>query len=613
MKGEALMTQPPNQPPSGGFGPPQDPQQGQSGRPPQSPTGPPPAAPPGMPPSPPPNTPPTAGQPGYGYPQQPPGAPGPYGQPTQQGPYGQQPGPYGQQPGQPGPYNAPTQPGPYGQQPGYGYPQQQFPGAPGPGGPGGGPGGFFKGKTGIVIAAAVAVLLVAGGVVAAVTLSGDDDKKPEAKEKDPKPSASAPINPGDGSGDGKEEQEDLNEGRKDGEAKVLWYKEAPDVPGSGGDAPGMWITDQVAVKAAYKEVVGYKIDGGQPAWEKITFPAKICGATQTASADGKVVVAYENGRSTSARCNKLQLIDLKTGKKGWTRTLGEGGMFDSTISVSLGITGNTLVVGRSMSGTGYDLSSGDKIWEKGKKEEGVCFPNGFAGGEKILVSLSCAASQPNEHDELEEIDAKTGKTKWNKAFPKGWTVDKVYSTKPVVVYLTNKDKKQWNITTFKENSSAARSEVSVDGPFAPECGMFSIGRELSSCSGVAADADTLYLPTDKTGGANEVVAIDLDTGKEKWRTKAPGDSTLLPMKVEDGNLIAYLEPTYDGGGTVYAIPAGGKSHTPKKLLQNPSGPSEIENSFFSRDIDYVDGRFYISSTRLSNSGTQQKLMLAYGN
>jgi hypothetical protein len=45
----------------------------------------------------------------------------------------------------------------------------------------------------------------------------------------------------------------------------------------------------------------------------------------------------------------------------------------------------------------------------------------------------------------------------------------------------------------------------------------------------------------------------------------------------------------------------------------PAGTAQIESSFYSRDIDYVDGRFYISSTRLNgNDDTKEKLMLAYG-
>ncbi|WP_262064087.1 PQQ-like beta-propeller repeat protein [Streptomyces sp. STR69] len=568
------MTQPPEQPPSGGYG-----------------------VPPNQPPQPPSGgfgapVPPT---PGYGYPQQ--QQPGPYGS----GPYGhpQQPGPYGQQPQQPGPYG------------GYGYPPPPPPQFPPPQPPSGR--GPFKGRPALLIAAAVAGLLVVGGTVWAVT-GGGDDKKPVAEKSD-SPTASGtgddPANPGDGSGDGGKDPENLNEGRKSGEAKVLWYKEAPDAPGSGADAPGMWITGKTAVKAAYKELVAYDVGNGDPTWPTITFPQKICAVTPQKSADDKIVVAYESGVSDSAKCNHLQQVDLNTGAKGWTATVADGDLFDSALTIGLTITGKTLMVGRSQSGVAYDLGTGKQLYEK-KKYGAACFPSAFAGGGKLLVVSSCGAGSDTAHDEVQELDPATGSAKWTKAIPKGWTVSHVYSVDPVVLYMTDSDNKHWNISTLKSDGSV-RSQVDSKAAFAPSCGLSILDQNLQGCQGVAVDADTLYLPTDATTGANQIVAIDLATGKEKWRVKSPEDESMLPVKVEGGKLIAYVEAAYDAGGQVVSVPTTGSSHTTTKLLQMPAGTARIESSFFSRDIDYVDGRFYISSTRLNgNDDTKEKLMLAYG-
>ncbi|MET9545633.1 PQQ-binding-like beta-propeller repeat protein [Streptomyces sp. NPDC006627] len=607
------MTQPPNQPPPGGFGAPQDPPPGGTPQPgygyPQTPQAP--------------QTPPPAADNPYAQPAQPgpyagqPQQPGPYGQPAQPGPYAgqpQQPGPYGQ-PQQPGPYGRPTQPGPYASQPQYGYPPQQPPTQPqfpaGPGAPGGGNG--KRNKLLVIAAAAVAALLVAGGVTWAV-VGGDDDggKKPEAKKKDPKPSATAPANPGTGDGDGNEGKEDLNEGRRTGEAKVLWYKEAPKVPGSGGDAPGMWVEGDTVVKAAYKELFAYNVRTGKTAWDPIKFPQKICAATQTATDDGKIVVAFKDGTKSNAKCNQLQVIDLKTGGKGWGKPVKEEGMFDFSMQSHLVLVGDTLMVGRDQSGTALRMSDGKKLFVADKKEEGTCFPRGFAGGEKLLMALSCGAAGPKEHDELQQLDPKTGRALWTKKFPKGWTIGNVYSVSPTVVYLKNADKEQWNITVLKEDSDATRSEVDSDESFAPDCGSSILDRELGGCLGATADDKYLYLPTLEKGGANSIVAISLATGKEAWRTKSPLDETMLPMRAESGSLIAYVEPSYDSGGRVVSIATSG-SHKPRTLLQHPKGTSQIESGFYSKDIDYVDGRFYISTTSITGSTSgQAKLMLAYG-
>ncbi|MEU6853739.1 hypothetical protein ABZ901_27905 [Actinacidiphila alni] len=118
---------PPNpygqQPPQGGYGQPQPPQQGGYGQPPQAPYGQ------------------QQGQPGYGYPQQ--------GQPPQ--------APYGQVPPQ---------------QPGYGYGQPPMP-----------PQGGGSGKrTGIIVGAVVALVAIGAGVFF-VTKGGDDDKGGSASIK----------------------------------------------------------------------------------------------------------------------------------------------------------------------------------------------------------------------------------------------------------------------------------------------------------------------------------------------------------------------------------------------------------------------------------------------
>ncbi|MFF9771705.1 PQQ-binding-like beta-propeller repeat protein [Streptomyces sp. NPDC014636] len=598
------MTQPPNQPPQGGFGAPQDqpPQPGGFGA-----------------PQPPPPPPPAQG--GFGAPQNPPaqgafGAPQPPAGPPQQPQpgygYPQQPGPYA---GTPGPYGYPQQPGPYGgaPQPGYGHPQQPpYPGMPGaaPGGPGGKP--ASRKKTALIIGGAVAALLVIGGTVFAVT-GGDDGggkKKPVAGQSDdPKHSASAsPTASGGG-----EDPEHLNDGRQAGEGKVLWYKPAPDAPASGADAPGMWVSGDTAVKAAYKQVFAFGAGDGSTAWGPLTFPQKICAVTAQKSADDKIVVAYMNSAGDRAKCNQLQQIDLRTGEKGWSGEVADGGLFDSALNVELTVSGKTLMVGRSQSGTAYDIDSGKKLYDKKRYGE-ACFPAAFAGGTDRLIQVaSCGVGTSGEHEEIQELDPATGKVRWTQKVKKGWEVSRTYSVDPLVVYLTNRDKKVWNISTFTENGKF-RSEVKVDGKFAPRCGWAVLERELQGCQGVAVDADTLYLPTDSTISANEIVAISLSDGKEKWRVKSPGDRPMSPVKVEGGKLIAYVQPSYDTGGQVVSVPVTGSSHTTTSLLHNPQGAAEAENTFYDGVVDWTGGRFFISSGRLSgDDDSKEKLIMAFGN
>ncbi|MFI6700127.1 PQQ-binding-like beta-propeller repeat protein [Streptomyces sp. NPDC050509] len=633
------MTQPPSQqPPQGGFGAPQDSPPG----PPQSPPPGPPqnapyggAQPPAQPPVPPaqppqapaqPPQPPAqppqapAPQPGYGYPQ----APGPYGQ--QPGPYQQQPGPYGQAPGpyqqQPGPYG--QQPGPYNQQPGYGYPGQ--PGPPtaplgsGPGGPGGPGGGknLLKGKPGVIVAAAVAGLLVIGGGTW-FAFSGDDggqNKKPVAGKSDgaePTTSSDDDVDQGDGSGSGREADDDLNAGRKDGESKVTWLQTNDvDLPRGGADVYGPWLVGDTVVKAMYKGIAGYSASDGKKKWT-VPTAAPVCAAPNAPTTDGKIVIAFKDDNTDSAKCTQLQMIDLTTGKAGWKKAVTKHGNWDFVSELTLAISGDTLAVGRSSNSDGYRVSDGEELFGK---QDGDCQPESFAGGAKLIAGMDCGLDDKR----VSELDPTTGKSKWSYQLKKGWDLQKVYSLDPLVISVENSDEKTWSILGLNPNGTLRSQLAGGKDKFQPDCGggFIVFGQHLEGCVGVAADASTFYIATAPASGStsrtNEVVAFSLDTGKPKWRSKAPEGRTMTPLRMEGGKVLVYMDASYDKGGTVATIaPTGG---APKTIQQHPTSTSEIESSFYSAKYLYADGRFYLASGRVSASSDEEELqtktMMAFG-
>ncbi|MEU0158698.1 PQQ-binding-like beta-propeller repeat protein [Streptomyces sp. NPDC006261] len=630
------MSQPPSQqPPQGGFGAPQEPPQGTPqpprDQPPQAPPGPPaqpPQPPAGPPQTPPPGSPaygypqtPPAQQPGYGYPQatgQAPGqAPGPYGQ-QPSGPYGQQPGPYGQPAPGPGGYGQPAPgpggygqpaPGPYGQptQPGYGYPQQQYPGAPAPGGPGSS--GPFKGKTGVLAAAAVAVVLLVGaGAWYVVSDSGDDPKKPIAGPSDDAkasetPSASPSIDEGDGTGGGRETDDDLNAGRKPGEAKVAWLqKNEIDLPRNGGEIRGPWFVGDTVVTALYRGVSGYSVADGKKKWT-VALPADICASPNTVSPDGKIVIGIQNGTTDRSTCSVMQMIDLNTGKAGWKSEVKKGGAFDLISDIGLAISGNTVTAGRTSYSSAYRVSDGKQLFGT---PDGNCKTFAFAGGPKLIAAANCRNDDiDNPQHQLQELDPVTGKAKWTYQPPRGWEIKKTYSVSPLVVSLENKKKKQWSVAAFTDNGKL-RSQMSPakgDMVVANCGGLLSIfGQQLEGCSGVAADANSFYMATkaDSTGSArtNKVVAFDLNTGKPKWTVPAPAERTVSPIGMEGGKVLLYAEPRYDKPGAILTIPPTGGSTS--VLLQHPEGTNRIENSLFGGlNTVYRDGRSFILPKRIS--------------
>ncbi|MFI1150364.1 PQQ-binding-like beta-propeller repeat protein [Streptomyces sp. NPDC020817] len=524
-------------------------------------------------------------QPGYGYPQQ------------GENPYAQQP---------------PTQPmQPMPQPP---MPQQgHFPPPPGMPTVGVHPAGGAprpKNRTAVVVAAAVAGVLVlgAGGYFAFLDGGDGDPKKPVAQGSAPaddKPSAA--VDKGDGSGNGGKESEDLNAGRKQGEDKTLWLKTAKvDGPGLGVDSAGQWIVGDTVVKSVWKNLTAYGVTDGKEKWT-LAFPTPICSVTKQTTAESKTVVMVKDGDGDSATCNQMKQVDLKAGKEGWTKEVPKEGLFDIMTSPSLGITGDTVAVSRSGTASAFKVSTGDKLFGSANAEG--CKPDSYVAAKNKMIAISTCYDD-DLSSEVSDADPVTGKKTWTFKLPAKYKVGAVYSLDPLVLDIGNQDKKERAIVVLGPDGKQ-RATVSGEGSFATECtnGLF---RSVEVCSTTAVDGNTLYMPTvAESGKANEIVAFDLDSGKAKWRTPAGDGRTITPLSAANGQLIAYRKATSEQGGEVVSIPAAGG--TPTVVLRNPSGTSApIESSFFTPIVDYVDGRLFVSQSRLLAKGAAEKLLMVFG-
>ncbi|MEW2414164.1 PQQ-binding-like beta-propeller repeat protein [Streptomyces sp. NPDC046866] len=533
--------------------------------------------------------------------------PQPPNQPSAPSGYGHLPGPpqpgYGMPPQGPNPYaQAPTQP--MGQV-GYGFPPPgSAPGAPH------GQGTPPKRKTAAIVAAAVAGALVLGAGAWFAFGSGGPDgpARPAAQGSAPadgKPTGSP--DKGDGSGNGAKDSEDLNAGRKQGEDKVLWLKTAKiDGPGMGVDSEGQWVVGDTVVKSAWKSLTAYAAADGKQQWT-LSFPAPICSVTRQTTADAKTVVMYKDGESDSATCNQMRLVDLKAGKEGWSKEVPKEGLFDIMTSPSLGIAGDTVAVSRSGTASAFRIGTGEKLFGSANAEG--CKPDAYVAHQSRMISVNTCYDE-DLSAEVSDADPVTGKRTWTYRLPAKYKVTAVYSLDPIVLDVGNEEKKERSIVVLGPDGKQ-RATVSGEGTFATECtnGLF---RSVQVCESTVVDGGTLYMPTaPESGKANEIVAFDLATGKAKWRTPAGEGRTLVPLKAENGQLIAYRKAAAGQGGEVVAFPAAGGE--PTALLRNPSGAAApIESSFYDPKIDYVGGHLYISASRLLAKGTDEKLLMVFG-
>ncbi|MFH9616050.1 PQQ-binding-like beta-propeller repeat protein [Streptomyces pratensis] len=592
------MTQPPSQPPQqGGFGAPYDPPPGAPqpspgyGYPPQQPG---------------PHAQPHPQQPGphaQPHPQQPgpyPQAPGPYAQPypQQPGPYAQASGPYAQPyPQQPGPYA--QAPGPYGPQPGYGYPPQPpTVTAPPTGGPGGG--GRFKGRTGVVVGAVLAVLLLAGGGVWLATGDGGGgQKKPVAG-----PGGESGKS-GGSSGTDKDETftgptaAELNAGRKQGEAKVAWLAaNGVDLPQYGEKTHGPWFSGDIVAKAMYRKVTGYAVTDGDEKWS-LRLPTDICASPAAPTADGKVVVGIEDNVSEKkATCSVLQMIDLRTGKAGWKKTVDRSASQDGLSHVAMSISGDTVTFGRNTASDAFRVSDGKELFGK---REGVCQPFAFTGGARMIAAVSCQAEPADPvSQQVQEVDPVTGAPKWTYALKPGWSVTHVFSVRPPVISVAKEE--EWAVVVLNENGTYRSQMAGGDEDYGFRCGEDSVqeGGNLDGCAGVAADTSRFYFSTQPEPVAdaetNKVVAFDLATGKPVWKTPAPGGRLMLPLRMEGGKVLVHVQAGYRKAGEIGTLDAS--TGTYATLLKHPASAADTEDSLFLPRVTYRDGRSFLLPQRI---------------
>ncbi|MFJ8887669.1 PQQ-binding-like beta-propeller repeat protein [Streptomyces sp. NPDC102402] len=606
--------QPPNEPPQGGFGAPQDPPPGGFGAPTPPPSDPfgkqPPAAPPtppaggyGSPPTPPAGgygspPPPPAG--GYGAPQTP-----PPGQPPQNPAYGYpQAPPPGQPPAQPGygfPQGPPGQPGMPPQ--GYGYPtapmQPQY--GPQPGG-----GKKFSTQMQIIVAAAVAVVLIVGGGIFYASTSGDDDGGKQGQ------ASSAGTDGGEGKGG---EGDGLAGGTEkapaDTKSEVGFQLPHPKVTDT-TVVEGSWVTDKAYVKTGVNEVVGYDLAKGTKLWA-IPLKGQVCAASRHMTKDHRTAIAFEEGKATAEdkypSCNQVGALDLATGKLLWSKSVTSASSGDEPVRFDeVTVSGSTVAAGGTSGGAAFDIADGAELW-KPKADTNNCFDMGYGGGDALAVVRRCGSFDEPQLT-IQALDPATGAPLSTYTMPAGVKYAGIVSTKPLVVAA--------NVGDTADDGSAVSDFFSIDAAtgklkvrisadadkYAGECG----STEVEKCASLVVGNNKLYVPTEdhegegEYGNTNEIVAFDLDTGKLVGGRADAGDKySLIPLRMDGSNVIAYKKPPYDKGGQIVSI--NGSTFEQTVLMVNPDDEAirDAEGTFSTSyaEFRYEKGRLFISEGMVS--------------
>lgn len=463
-------------------------------------------------------------------------------------------------------------------------------------------------------AAVLALALVGAGVFVVTRGDGDGEgggsREPAAagsKEPGTPDGAGRPGGGGrESAGSGAKEREsrviDVNAGRRPGEARAWLGVDDVKLPGKGTILHDLWREGGIVAQATYDEVTAFKSADGTKAWS-VRLPGAVCDTPVNASSDGKVVVAYTTSKGDKGgRCDQLQMIDLRTGKKGWHKELVEHGLYDSTLITHVAISGSTVMVDQDFTAHAYRVRDGKRLFSTKRQREGGCYLDGVAGGAKLLQVQGCAATTPTQHGRLRKLDPRTGKVEWTYRTKKGWTIDKVYSEDPVVVLLRGRaGSENWAFAAVDERGrQRSWTGLGDSETFAPCADTGDSGEGVQNCPGGVVAGDTLYLAgkPDDILGPNKLIAYDLRNGKVKWSERVRGRQ-LLPVPTvgeRRPGVIVYARPSDGKNGRILRFgPRGGK---PDVLLKHTSAARKTETFMFAGHTLYADGRFYVTPSRM---------------
>ncbi|MFD6913034.1 PQQ-binding-like beta-propeller repeat protein [Streptomyces virginiae] len=458
----------------------------------------------------------------------------------------------------------------------------------------------------VAVGAALALLaglLVIGGGAYRLTVRG------HSAEPLAGPTGTPSVDQGDGKGPGGgpaggPEAYDPNAGIRAGEARVWLRDNQAEVAGAGTSQYGPWRVGDTVVSAILNGFTAYAAADGQEKW-KLPLQTPMCGIPPAPSATGKLVVGVKESASESSRCTHLQQIDLTTGRAGWKVPLPAENAYDSSTQFEPAISGDTVVVVRSAVMSGFSVTDGRKLF--GTSSPNGCYPYGIAGGSRLIAVRQC----PDPKDAVargqamvEELDPATGAARWSYKYAPDWTVGRVLSVDPLAVAAHHKDKKTWNLTAFAADGTVRSQSVPTFG-VSGRCNGFGNATGFQECYAVAADADSLYIGAGKPGTTlgidvtNQVVAVDLNTGKERWRTaEQPKGRTMWPLAVEDGKVLTYVTPGSGEAGAVVALAAADGASRP--VLQSPAAAAGPEDVFYTHGIRiaWAGGRLFLLNGRV---------------
>ncbi|MDW6066082.1 PQQ-binding-like beta-propeller repeat protein [Streptomyces sp. FXJ1.4098] len=393
--------------------------------------------------------------------------------------------------------------------------------------------------------------------------------------------------------------------------RELFQVAAPEVNGAEYVAtPGTWVTSRYYASGAKNSVTGYDLTTGKLAWT-VNLSGGLCQVSRDVTRNGLIaVVIRESTSERSSDCTRFAVIDVNKGTKVWEKPLTDDGIgrgADLTVAIS-----DTVAAAGWPSGSAaFDASSGSPLWDAPAKG---CFQEEHLGGSEQLLTLAYCRTADGMRFRVGERDPRSGKATWKYEIPKAKGGAWLISSKPLVVGLIQSvnglDAEQ--LVTVSEQGKV-QSTIELGDDYIAGCG------DAGTCAATVVAGDTAYLASDPHayGKANQITAFDLRTGTRIQTFKAPGKSTLIPVRADGKALIALQKGDVSTAGRVLRLdPDTGKATT---LLQLPDEARLGLQTLADKDVKhpalYADGRLFLHRGSGYSEGDTNRIpmTLAYTN
>ncbi|WP_305070064.1 PQQ-binding-like beta-propeller repeat protein [Micromonospora sp. AMSO31t] len=335
----------------------------------------------------------------------------------------------------------------------------------------------------------------------------------------------------------------------DGDLKTAWVLDFPERQNMTGltafdqeDMFGAWLVGDNVVRAQADGVLAYRLSDGGQAWgAPAPEGTSVCVAAQAVT-DGRGAVAVGSDKS----CNTVAGVDLNSGTVTWQAKFPapviEGR--DTLTAPDLSVAGQQVIVRSEDTLIGLSLATGKQLWrttgEKLLPGRDCGFKDMRAADELVVVTYGCPRG-----GEVDALDPATGKVRWRQRLPESKLIDGVLSVQPPVglpglghdAYTIRDPRTGKEVASFTDPIDGVelwdvppnRSNA-IDGPAIYEC--------------LVTD-DTLYFPTfpkpvpDTGRSANQIVAIDLATGKKRWISSGHSSSKVQLIRQDEQGVLAW--------------------------------------------------------------------------